>query len=132
MLSGHVNLLAVLVAAIINMAVGALWFSPAMFSKQWAKLTGGKESDMRANANMGYAVSAVGALVESWVLAHLVYGLSLADGLKWAFWIWLAFVAVTLAVGTVFEGRPWKLWAINVGYFLVVLLIQGALLARWI
>ncbi len=30
-----VNLLAVLIAAVINMAIGALWYSPALFAKAW-------------------------------------------------------------------------------------------------
>jgi hypothetical protein len=47
------------------------------------------------------------------------------------FWIWLAFVAITMATNYMFESRPWKLWQINTGYFLVVLLINGGLLAAW-
>ena len=131
MLEGHVNLLAVLVAAVINMGVGAAWYSPALFGKQWSALLGRKMEDMKKNAGMGYAVSTVGALIESWVLAHLVYGLGWFDGLERSFWIWLAFIGVTMAIGTVFAGRRKKLWAIDSGYFLVVLLIQGALLAGW-
>jgi len=131
MLEGHVNLLAVLVAAVINMVVGAAWYSPALFGKQWSAMIGRKMEDMKSQAGPGYAVSTVGALIESWVLAHLVYGTDLANGLKMGFWIWLAFVGVTMAVGTVFAGRPWKLWMIDTGYFFVVLLAQGVLLATW-
>jgi hypothetical protein len=45
------------------------------------------------------------------------------------FWLWLGFVAVTVAVSIVFERRSWMLWKINAGYFLLVLLINGGLLA---
>jgi len=131
MLNGHVNLLAVVVAAVINMVVGAIWYAPQVMGKTWSKLVGCKMEDMQKNAQKGYPIAAVGALIESWVLAHLIYGTTFATGLKWAFWIWLAFVAVTMSIGTVFAGKPWKLWQIDTGYFLIVLLIQGGLLATW-
>ncbi len=83
---------------------------------------------------MGYGVAAVGALVQAWVLAHFVaYAGSdtFWKGLVTAFWLWLGFVAVVTAVHLVFEGRSWMLWKINAGYFLVVMLINGGLLAAW-
>lgn len=129
-----INMVAVIVAAVVNMAVGAAWYSPSLFGKEWSKLIGRKLEDMKKNAGMGYGVSTVGALVESWVLAHFVAyagSTTAVDGAMTGFWLWLAFVAVTMAVGTVFAGRSWKLWRIDAGYFFVVLLIQGALLATW-
>ena len=129
-----INYWAVLVAALINMAVGALWYSPMFFGKPWSKLIGRKMEDMKSQAGPGYAIAGVGALVESWILVHFVIYANSNTALKGAetgFWLWLAFVAVTMAVGTVFAGRSWKLWKIDAGYFLVVLLLQGAVLAVW-
>lgn len=132
--SVDINIMAVLLAAIINMVVGAAWYSPGLFGKEWSKLIGRKLEDMKKQAGPGYAVSTVGALVESWVLAHFVIyagATSAIDGAVTGFWLWFAFVAVTMAVGTVFAGRSWRLWKIDAGYFFVVLIIQGALLATW-
>jgi len=132
--SVSINWWAVLVAAVINMAVGAVWYSPMLFGKEWSKLIGKKMEDMRKNAGPGYAISTVGALIEAWVLAHFVIyaGSNTAlRGVETAFWLWLAFVAVTLAIGSVFAGQSWRLWKINAGYFFVVLLVQGAVLAVW-
>lgn len=125
--------LAILVAALINMVVGSLWYSKGLFGKEWAKLTGRKIEEM-SGGGIGYGVAAIGALIQSWILAHfVVYAGSntFAEGLVTAFWLWLAFVAVVSAVHLVFEGRSWLLWKINAGYFLVVLLINGGLLAAW-
>jgi hypothetical protein len=130
--SVDINYAAVVVAAIINMAVGALWYSPALFAKEWLKLTGKK--DMKAGGQMGYAVSAVGALIQSWILVHFVEyagSTTVSEGAITGFWLWLAFVGAVMAGAYVFEGRSWKLWKINAGYFLVVLVINGALLAAW-
>lgn len=129
----NINWVAVIVAAAINMAIGAAWYSTGVFGKQWAKLLGKKVGDM-GDANTGYAVTAAGAIIQAFVLAHFVrYALAdtFWEGLVTGFWLWLGFVAVVMASTLVFEGRPWKLWKINAGYLLVVLLINGGLLAVW-
>ena len=131
--SVDVHWLAVIVAAVVNMVVGSVWYSKGLFGKEWAKLTGRKLEDM-SGGGKGYGVAAVGALVQSWILAHFViYAGSdtFWKGLMTGFWLWLGFVAVTMAVGIMFEGRSWMLWKVNAGYFLVVLLISGGLLAAW-
>lgn len=130
----EINYLAVLVAAAINMGLGALWYSPALFGKAWAKLTDRKLEDM-TGGGMGYGVAAIGALLQAYILAHFVQYAAAdtaGEGAVTGFWLWLGFVAVAMAVNAVFEGRSWKLWKINVGYYLVVLLINGALLAIWV
>jgi hypothetical protein len=126
-----INWAAVLVAALINMGVGSLWYSKALFAKQWVKLTGKKDME---GGGVGYAVAMAGALLQAWIMAHFVaYASSttFTDGVVTGFWLWLGFVAVTTATNIVFEGRSWKLWQINAGYFLVVLIINGGLLAAW-
>lgn len=133
MLSSNVNYLAVLVAAVINMVVGALWYSKAMFAKPWMKLTGKKMEDMNGAAS-GYAIAMVGALVQAFVMANLVRDVGAATvgaGATLGFLLWLAFTGITSAVTNVFSGNSWKLWQINTGYFLVVLVVNGALLAVW-
>jgi hypothetical protein len=131
--SVDVHWLAVIVAAVVNMVVGAVWYSKPLFAKEWSKLTGRKMEDM-GGGGMGYGVAFVGALIQAWILAHFVVyagSSSFTDGLVTGFWLWLGFVAVATAVNMVFEGRSWNLWKINAGYFLVVLLINGGLLAAW-
>jgi hypothetical protein len=132
--SVHINYAAVLVAAIAQMVIGAIWYSPGLFAKQWSKLVGRKLEDMRKDAAMSYGLAALAALITAFVLAHIV-GYAMADtvvkGLQTGFWVWLGFVATTSAVNTVFAGRPSKLWAIDSGYFLVSLLVGGGILAAW-
>ena len=128
-----INLWAVLVAAVISMAVGAVWYSKDIFGRQWAKVTGRKLEDMSGGGS-GYGVASIGALIQAYILAHFVQytgAVTFWDGVVTGFWLWLGFVAVVIAVNMVFEGRSWMLWRINAGYFLVVLLINGGLLAAW-
>ena len=86
------------------------------------------------SGNTGYVLTTIGALVQAYILAHFTaYALAdtFVEGAVTGFWLWLGFVAVTMAVNMVFEGRSWNLWKINAGYFLIVLLINGGLLATW-
>jgi hypothetical protein len=127
-----INWVAVIVAAAINMVVGSLWYSRRLFGQEWMKLTGRKMDEMGSSS--GYAIAAIGALIQAWVLAHFVQyagSTTFGSGLVTGFWLWLGFVAVTMSLNIVFEGRSWNLWKINAGYFFVVLLITGGLLAAW-
>ncbi len=139
--SVSINYLAVLVAAIAGMVIGALWYSPVLFAKPWMKALGKSESDMesmRKGAGKGYAVSMLGALVLAYVLVHFIYYVKSATGttglgvgLSTGFWAWLGFEVTSHISSVVFEGRSIKLYYINMGYHLVELLVMGAILASW-
>lgn len=89
--------------------------------------------DMTGGA-AGYGIAIVGALLQAWVLAHFVaYAGSntFLKGLVTGFWIWLGFMAVGIAVGAAFEGRKWDYFKVTAGNILVVMLINGGLLAAW-
>ncbi len=132
------NWWAIVVATIVNMVVGGIWYSSMLFAKPWAKFTGRKMDEMGDGAK-SYAITTVGAVLQAVILAHFVAFAAyfypdksdLTIGLTTAAWAWIGFVAIPQGVNTVFEGRRKKLWAINVGYFLIVLLINGVILASW-
>jgi hypothetical protein len=129
----NINYLAVIVAAIINMAVGAAWYSSALFAKSWSKATGRSMEEM-GSAKSGYLISTIGSLLIAWVLADFAHKLgltSLASGLGLGFLAWIGFVVPTYASSYVFEGRPQKLYNINVGYYLVSFLLMGAIVTAW-
>ncbi len=137
-----INYIAVLVAAILNMVAGAVWYG--IFSKQWMKAAGKSEGDMKKggpDANKGYLVTFLGALVLAYVLAHFVMYVIASGyftysdtmiGLLTGFWAWLGFVATTALANTVFEGRNKNLYYLNQGYNLIAFLVMGALLGAWI
>ncbi len=136
--SVDINWWAVIVAVGVNMAVGAIWYSPALFAKQWAQLVGRKMNEMGDGAK-GYILTTAGALLQVIILLHFVAFAryfypthsDVSVGLLTAAWAWLGFVAVPQGVNMVFANTRKKLWAINTGYFLVVLLINGVILATW-
>jgi hypothetical protein len=43
-----INWFAILAAVIIKQAIGAFWYSPALFGPSWCKLAGVSEAEMKA------------------------------------------------------------------------------------
>lgn len=139
-----VNYLAVLASAVLMMALGFLWYGP-LFGKTWSQLmrwsemTPEKMKEMQKKARPAYAATFLGALVMSFVMSHTLIFAStylhesgISAGLQTGFWNWLGFV-VPVTIGTVFwDGKPWKLWIINAGYYLLGMLLIGVLLALWV
>ena len=134
-----INYLAVLLAAVANIVLGFLWYGP-LFGKQWIAMMGFTKESMDEAKKKGmaksYALMALGSLIMSYVLAHSFIFASAytqtpgaVGGLMVGFWSWLGFVA-PVTLGTVlWEGKTWKLWILNSGYYFVGLLIMGVILS---
>jgi len=73
-------------------------------------------------------------LVLTFVLDHIVIW-SGASTFGWGALIglsaWLAFVAAINVPQYIYENRPFKLFAINNGYWLIGLIVAGGILAIW-
>jgi hypothetical protein len=131
-----VNYLAVLVAAVVAMVIGGLWYSPMLFAKPWMKLRG---MDHASLAGMKMPMSSLTVefiltLVMAFVIAEFsawVGATSLVAGLVLGLWIWIGFVAITLASLSIWEGRAWELFFINAGVRLVNILVMAAIIAMW-
>jgi hypothetical protein len=136
----HINLLAVLVAAIATMVVGFVWYSPILFAKPWMREMGydpndkARTKEMQKSAGPAYLGSFLASLVTAFVLALFFHWLRVQDlhfGLAVAFHVWLGFVATVQLTGVLFMKQSMKLFAINTGYQLVSYLAMGAVLTLW-
>jgi hypothetical protein len=131
--TADINYVAVLVAGLLSMVIGFIWYGP-LFSKPWMKENGFKMEDLKQGPGAGYAIAVFGSLLQAYVLAHFIDYVgadTIVRGLQTGLWIWLGFLATAFAVNYLFAQRTPRLWAIDSGYFLVLLLVQGALLAVW-
>ena len=136
-----VNYLAVVAAAVASMILGYIWYGP-LFGKQWMALSGKTMSEMDAAKTKGvgknYAFMFIGSLVMSYTLSHALIFAStylntsgVSAGLTAGFWNWFGFIApVSLGV-VLWDGKPWKLFLLNAGYYLATLLAMGVILAVW-
>lgn len=132
-----INYLAVLVAAIVYYAGGALWYSPALFGKSWMGLVGLTEEKLKEaqkDAWKSYLAAFVAALIISYGLARLeayMNVITVAGGFHTGFWAWLCFVVTTMTTNNAFAGRPVKLLILDSGYHLYGFLVMAVILAVW-
>jgi hypothetical protein len=129
-----INWLALLVAALARMMLGAAWYSPPVLLKPWLAAAGISEAQMKERFPKALAADVVGSLLMAYALARLLAyagGGSVAFGAGLGFLAWLGFIAVTSFSAMLYEHRPFKVWLIGNGYQLVALLIMGAILAAW-
>jgi len=134
----EVNYLAVIVAVVVSMVVGFVWYSPFLLGNQWRKergFTADEWKKAQKEAGKWYAVSAIFALITAYVLYHvMVMSMNFFDypklqtGLTSAFWMWLGFVMPVQATATLFGNRNFKLLGIDTGFQLVSLLAMGAVI----
>ena len=68
-----INLIPVIIAAVVNMVLGMLWYSPYLFGKYWMKVQG-KTSDKVSSSGAGimYVLNTITSLVFAYVLAHIL------------------------------------------------------------
>lgn len=132
---GHLNFGAFVVATLINIIIGAFWYSPAGFGKVWSKLTGVNMMEMPKDAaNKAIGIVAVSALIQTFALAVLIKSLgahTISQGITLGLVVWLGFTAATTVGDTLYARRGWKLWWINSSFYLVVLVINAILLSIW-
>ena len=131
----NVNFLAVFVGAIIEMLLGFLWYGP-LFAKPWMALQGWTQERMQgSNPNpVIYLVPFLGALVTAYVLALVIQAAqmgTLAGGAGLGLLVGIGFVAPAFASNYTFSSRPFKLFMIDAGYYLVAPVLIGALLGIW-
>ena len=76
----------------------------------------------------------IGALVMSYVLAvfiTLTNSTTALIGAMVGFWAWLGFVATTMLQDVLYEKKNKQVATLNLGYNLVVLIVNGVILAVW-
>ena len=118
------------------MALGALWYSNALFFQPWIRMSGISEQQVRQRLGKALAVDYIGSVLMALALAHVIrWGEAepnkVAVGLFAGFLCWLGFVAFTGINIVTYEHKPLKLYLINTGFQLVSMLIMGAILAVW-
>jgi hypothetical protein len=128
----QVNYLAVLLAAISSMGVGALWYAKPMLGKTWMKLVKLDDKKMQKGATAALTFTFMASLVTAYVLAHVTYlsnqffGNSfLQDALTTAFWLWLGLTAARMVTHDLFEQRSPGLTFMNIVHELITLEVMA-------
>lgn len=130
------NLWAVVLAAGASFLFGGIWYGA--LSEPWMKAAGLSEERIKGSGRpplMPFLITIIAQLVMAWVLAGILLHMSRAgiapnvrNGLISAVLMWLGFIATSLVVNHQFQMQKPMLTLIDLGHWLGVLLIQGAIL----
>ena len=129
----NLNLWAILAAALSAFLVGGLWYSPVLFGSAWKKANGFADGYPPAAGAKIFVVSFILSLVMAVNLALFLNDAktTLAWGATAGFLAGFGWVAMGIAVVSLFERRPWSYILVNGGYLTVALVLMGAILGGW-
>ena len=127
-----VNWFAVVAATLAMFALGAIWYSPVLFLKQWAAAAG-LEIDYEKRGNMAviFGTAFVLTLIMAANLAFFTAPLDLGGTVAAAVAAGLGWAALSLWVISLFERRPFAYVLINGGYLTVGFALMGLILGVW-
>lgn len=127
------NFLAIAAGTVVNMVIGALWYSPLLFARRWEQLT---NVDMSKTNNPTLAMIAM--LVMSVLTAFALFAVVSYSGASNA--VQGALIGALVAGGFIatnhvnlvaFERRPIQLFVLNNANTLLSMAVQGAIFAVW-
>ena len=131
-----INWVTVLIAAVVNMAVGWIWYGP-LFGKMWKGMMGFTDESMKS-MKMKPMNSMVGGFIASLVVAYVlayfigIAGTTTAEGAcQLAFWIWLGFLATNALDGYLWEGKPFNLFILKAVEQVVAIVLMAVVLVKF-
>lgn len=129
----NMNYWAVIVAAVTAMAIGGVWYSPLLFANVWMKENGFTEESMKGRNPITPMISAF--LLTTVMAFNLSLFLSGPSDVVWGMiagaMASIGWIALSLGIIYLFEGRSLKLWLINAGYSVVTFIAMGAIIGGW-
>jgi hypothetical protein len=130
-----INYIAVIIAALAGFGLGAIWYMA--LSKPWLRAIG-KTKDELAPEGSSRALPFIIAIVALFIMALMLAGLmghlgdvTVRGGVISGLFVWIGFVITTMGVNHAFGGAKPTLTLIDGGYWLAVLLIQGAVIGAF-
>lgn len=130
----YINHWAVLVAAVSNLIVGALWYSPALFYNAWKKENGLTDERLKSiQPGKLYTVSTLLSLA-------ICYNMAAFLGDAKTDWLWgttagflagFGWAAIIFAIIAMYEMKTWRYILINGGYITVYFTLVGFIIGIW-
>lgn len=139
-LQADINIIAIVAATVAVQLIGMLWYSPALFGKQWAALMGFGDTDseqskkMKEAAKPAYLGSFLSTIVLATVLSvfiQLVGVESAREGILIGAIAWLGFVATVTFTNALYANKSLVVYMIDSGYQFVSFLVIAAIVTIW-
>eukprot|EP00873_Tetraselmis_striata_P031823 jgi/Tetstr1/452087/TSEL_039123.t1 len=128
-----VNWLAVLLAMIASMALGAAWYMT--LSKQWIAATGKTTDEIMAGSGgqatpfiWGAAMQLVMAYFLALLTPAIMGEVTIASAVTVGIHLWAGFIMTSMILNHRYQGARWSLALIDGGYLLGVMIVQGVVI----
>jgi hypothetical protein len=132
----QLNWLHIAVAAIAYFAIGAIWYSPALFSKSWVRLVKIEVNDPRNKGGFGAMMFTSFILIlicciALAILYQIIHIKSALSAIKFGVFFAVGFALTTISISFVYERRPLGLYAIDIGYHIAGFIAASLILVLW-
>jgi hypothetical protein len=129
-----INYLAVTVSTVVFFLLGWLWYG-VLFSSLWMQYNGitMEQSPAMSEIAMQFGGSLVAYFIAFYCLAHVNHAFQVKDikgAVQCGFWTWLGFIATVLFVMNLYQQKPFGLWLIDAGYWLIGLIVGAMILVK--
>lgn len=140
-----INWLALIVASILPLATGFLWYGP-LFGKAWMKESGmTEEKAKQMNPAKTYGLAVVFAFLIAFFIVPMVFfggpegmehgpggnHMTFGHGVVHGIFLAVAVALPVLATNALFEQKSFKYVAINAGYWILTMALMSGLINAW-
>jgi hypothetical protein len=128
----HINILAVLVAALSSFLLGGVWYSNLLFGPAWQRAAGDTRKPGDAHPARVFGLSFLFALAAAFAYALLMpppadAAAAVLQGLG----VGAGVVAASFGINYQFANRSSVMWLIDGGYHAVQFALYGLILGLW-
>jgi hypothetical protein len=134
----EINWVAVLLAAVSSMVVGAVWYAKPVFGRRWMRLTGLTDETLRGTAVLPLIITFVVSFLTAAVLAgsaalaqHFYEGSFLLNAVLTSVILWIGFTAARMITHDLFERRNSSLTVLNLAHELVTVVVMGLVIGAF-
>ena len=125
--------MSVAIATAAYFFLGALWYSPLLFGRMWAKVVHVTDADKKKMVPGMIGSAIIGAILSMGLscLISRFHITGLEEGAKFGAGLWFFLVMPTHLSEVIWAKKPKMLFIINMAYKLVFFAGAGALFAAW-
>lgn len=142
----NINWIALIVASLLPLVTGFIWYNPKVFGTAWMKETGmTEEKAKQMNPAKTYGLAVVMAfLIAFFIWPQVFLGgapdqphgvepfLTFKHGALHGSMVGLFVALPVLATNALFEQKSFKYVLINAGYWVVTMALMGGLINAWV
>ena len=123
-----INFVSLLIATVFHIGLATLWYSRFLFGKKWASLSGASLDEKPAWYVFPLMFVLTLIFVSFFSFLLFFFAPLYLFAILLSLLLWLAFIVPVTIYPILWEKKPWTLFFINGGFYLVSFLCIGTLL----